>query len=38
LITAAYKERADIEQKNREANAREMRRLRELWYEVDPWD
>jgi hypothetical protein len=38
LITAAYKERADIEQKNREANAREMRQLRELWYEVDPWD
>ncbi|KAL3439854.1 hypothetical protein BJX65DRAFT_315362 [Aspergillus insuetus] len=38
LITAAYKERTDIEQKNREANAREMRRLRELWYEVDPWD
>ncbi|KAL3456439.1 hypothetical protein BJX64DRAFT_294123 [Aspergillus heterothallicus] len=38
LLTAAYKDRAAIEQKNREANAREMRRLRELWYETDPWD
>ncbi|KGO43337.1 hypothetical protein PEX1_051720 [Penicillium expansum] len=38
LITAGYKERAEIEKKNREANALEMRRLRELWYEIDPWD
>ncbi|KAL2867614.1 uncharacterized protein BJX67DRAFT_380960 [Aspergillus lucknowensis] len=38
LITAAYKERAEIERKNREANARETRRLREMWYEIDPWD
>ncbi|KAJ5372652.1 hypothetical protein N7517_004658 [Penicillium concentricum] len=38
LITAGYKERAEIEKKNREANALEMRRLRELWFEIDPWD
>ncbi|KAJ5154603.1 uncharacterized protein N7500_010042 [Penicillium coprophilum] len=38
LITAGYKERAEIEKKNREANALEMRRLQELWYEIDPWD
>ncbi|KAJ5816352.1 hypothetical protein N7447_008585 [Penicillium robsamsonii] len=38
LITAGCKERAEIEKKNREANALEMRRLRELWFEIDPWD
>ncbi|KAL2851166.1 hypothetical protein BJY01DRAFT_245103 [Aspergillus pseudoustus] len=38
LIAAACKERADIEKENREANAREMRRLRELWYEIDCFD
>ncbi|KAJ5520070.1 hypothetical protein N7463_000523 [Penicillium fimorum] len=38
LITVGCNERAEIEKKNREANALEMRRLRELWFEIDPWD
>ncbi|OJJ46848.1 hypothetical protein ASPZODRAFT_115544 [Penicilliopsis zonata CBS 506.65] len=38
IITAGFKTRAEIEKKNREANALEMRRLRELQYEIDAFD